>query len=168
MHQIGDPVRISPYLKETLTDADLRVIEKIVRSTGNFSDAEVEVALEVAQDCLRRGDKSGYYFLWYETHESACGFCCYGPIPCTLNRFEIYWIVVDTAKQRSGIGTSLLRESERRIRLIGGTAVYLDTSLKNSYRTARGFYESNGYMQQAVLKDFYTDGDDKIIYMKKL
>jgi ribosomal protein S18 acetylase RimI-like enzyme len=168
MRQMGDPARMSQYIRVTLTPSDLPVLKNIVRSTGNFTDAEVEVALEVAEECLRRGDGSGYHFLWYETHEPACGFCCYGPVPCTLGRFEIYWIVVDIAKQRSGIGTSLLRESEKKIRLMGGTAVYLDTSSKNSYRTTRGFYESNGYVQQAVLEDFYDSGDDKIIYMKKL
>ena len=155
-------------LRESIVASDVAAVKRLVRGTGNFTPPEVDVALEVAQDGIARGDASGYHFLWYTTHEADEGFCCYGPIPCTVRRFEIYWIVVDRNRQHRGIGSILLREAEKRIREMDGCMVYLDTSLKDSYIPTRAFYEKNGYLPVARLEDFFDDGDHKVIYRKVL
>lgn len=163
----GPPVVSSRFLRESVTGSDLSSIERLTRAAGNFTNHEINIALEVTEERLSRGLRSGYHYLWYTIHDIDCGFCCYGPIPCTINRFEIYWIVVDPARQHSGIGSLLLGESEKKIWEMGGKAVYLDTSSKESYRATRRFYEKNGYVPIAVLEDFYTKGDHKLIYRKK-
>ena len=155
-------------LRESITASDIPAVGRLTGGTGNFTGEEVDVALEVARDGIARGDASGYHFIWYATHETDAGFCCYGPIPCTVGRFEIYWIVVDRKLQHRGIGSMLIGEAEKRIRAMNGTAVYLDTSLKDSYRATRVFYEKNGYLPVARLDDFFADGDHKVIYRKLL
>jgi ribosomal protein S18 acetylase RimI-like enzyme len=155
-------------LRESISTDDIPILESLVRSTQNFTELEVSVAIEVAEEYCSKGEKSGYDFLWYTVKGRHVGFCCFGPIPCTIDRYEIYWIVIDKMMQRTGIGTVLLREAERRIVQKGGKAIYLDTSSKETYLNARIFYEKNGYTQVTILDDFYTDGDHKIIYRKKI
>jgi len=46
--------------------------------------------------------------------------------------------------------------------------VYIETSNRHHYAPTRGFYLRCGYTQEALLKDFYASGDDKVIYVKKL
>lgn len=155
-------------VRESITARDIPAVKRLVQEAGNFTDAEIEVALEVAEDGIARGEKSGYHFLWYSIHGTDAGFCCYGPIPCTVQRFEIYWIAVDRNQQHKGIGSLLLSETEKRIRTMDGCMVLLDTSMKNSYLPTRAFYEKNGYLPVARLDNFYAAGDDKAIYRKIL
>ena len=46
--------------------------------------------------------------------------------------------------------------------------VYIETSNREQYAPTRGFYLRCGYRQEALLKDFYAVGDDKVIYGKVL
>ena len=158
--------RHSAFLRDSITLIDIPVLEKLVRSTRKFTEYEVRVAIEVAEEYCDKGERSGYRYLWYTVHGTHAGFCCFGPIPCTLDRYEIYWIIVDGNMQRTGIGTILLEEAMNKIGNLGGKAIYLDTSSKYSYRNTRRFYEKNGYSQVAILDNFYSDGDHKIIYRK--
>ena len=41
-------------------------------------------------------------------------------------------------------------------------------SNRHHYLPTRGFYLRCGYRQEALLKDFYAPGDDKVIYIKLL
>ncbi|MCX5752727.1 MAG: GNAT family N-acetyltransferase, partial [Candidatus Krumholzibacteria bacterium] len=80
----------------------------------------------------------------------------------------LYWIAVHPEYQGRGLGKALMREAERRIRAAGGTRIYIDTSYKAQYEDTRAFYLSLGYELDALLKDFYSPGDDKVIYRKLL
>ena len=44
----------------------------------------------------------------------------------------------------------------------------MDTSQRTEYASTRAFYESCGYLQEAVLRDFYAPGDGKVVYCKVL
>ena len=61
-----------------------------------------------------------------------------------------------------------MREAERLVAEAGGTRIYIDTSYKAQYEDTRAFYLSLGYELDALLKDFYSPGDDKVIYRKLL
>ena len=70
--------------------------------------------------------------------------------------------------QGAGVGTLLIRETERLIGAMGGTRVYVETSSKDQYVSTRRFYESRGYGTETVLRDFYAPGDGKVIFLKVL
>ena len=67
-----------------------------------------------------------------------------------------------------GIGKALLIKSESIISEMGGDRVYIETSSRKSYEATRLFYSNCGYKKEAVLKDFYSTGDNKVIYIKKI
>ena len=62
----------------------------------------------------------------------------------------------------------LIQATEAEIPALGGTRVYIETSSRELYHPTRRFYERCGYALEAVLKDFYTPEDDKLIYRKSL
>ena len=96
------------------------------------------------------------------------GYTCYGPIPGTDASFDLYWIAVHPDTQGKGVGKTLIRESEERIKAVGGQRVYIETSSKDQYVPTRRFYLACGYAQEALLADFYRPGDSKVIYSKAL
>jgi D-alanine-D-alanine ligase len=151
-----------------VTPDDRAPLEQMIRGTGFFTEAEVEVAMELIDAYIEKGEKSGYCFLVRDFGEGIEGYTCYGQIPCTRSSWDLYWIVVRNDLQRQKLGSGLLVETERWIANLGGTLLYIDTSARPLYNPTRLFYQRNGYVERAFLKDFYTPGDGKFIFVKEL
>lgn len=157
---------MKPILREEPVAADAAAIREIVASTGMFYDYEVDVAVELVDERLKRGPASGYFFVFAELDGRTVGYSCYGPIACTLNSYDLFWIVVHKDCQGCGLGRLLLEESEQRIAAAGGRRVYVETSGREQYLPTRTFYDHCNYTLEAQLTDFYGPGDDKAIYVK--
>ena len=148
-----------------LTAADRRRIEEITRAVLVFRDDEVPVALEVFDGAA--GGSPDYIALGATVDERLVGWICWGPTPCTLGTYDLYWMAVDPTMHGSGIGATLLREMEGRL---AGSArlIVVETAGRPDYRPTRAFYEARGYRRAAVIPDFYAPGDDQVIYVKAL
>ncbi|MCU0531815.1 MAG: GNAT family N-acetyltransferase [Syntrophales bacterium] len=140
----------------------------IVASTGLFRPDEIGIAVELVEERLRVGPASGYHFIFAEREGRVLGYSCYGPVPLTLQSYDLYWIAVRKDLQGTGIGRMLLERSEAAVIELGGRRVYIETSSKAMYRNTRRFYDRNGYRAEATLKEFYSPGDHKVIYVKAL
>lgn len=148
---------------------DAETVRGIVEATAYFTPAEIPVAVELVQENLAKGAAaSGYYFVFAERGGRTIGYVCYGPTPCTVSSFNLYWIAVHPELQGKGLGKALMRETEAKVAAMGGTRLYIDTSYKAQYEDTRAFYESLGYSLGALLPDYYAPGDDKVIYVKVL
>jgi GNAT superfamily N-acetyltransferase len=140
----------------------------IVQSSGFFSAAEIELACELAADKLEHGWQSSYQFLFAQDSGQVVGYTCYGLIPATAGSYDLYWIAVSEAMRGRGLGKILLQKTESLISCVGGRHVYAETSSRAQYTPTHRFYETCGYIVEAVLKDFYAPDDSKIIYSKVL
>ncbi len=149
-------------------ETDPKRVRRLVEITGFFSAAEMDIAEDLAVQRLQKGDDSGYYFIFAEHFDRLAGYVCYGPIPATRDRYDLYWIAVHPDFQGRGLGRHLLRKVEDRIAKTGGGRLYADTSQRSQYAGTRAFYEDCGFQLEAVLKDFYAPGDGKVIYRKSL
>ena len=157
------------HYRDRIVKSDIRTVREIVEATGFFTLAEIDVAIELVQEHLDKGIASGYFFLLAEDGQDVTlGYTCYGPIPCTQDSFDLYWIAVRPDHQGCGIGKNLLSQSEQAIAELGGSRIYIETSSRISYTPTREFYLKSGYHNVAALKDFYAPGDDKIIFCKEL
>jgi ribosomal protein S18 acetylase RimI-like enzyme len=75
---------------------------------------------------------------------------------------------VDPDARRNGVGRKLLTASEEAVRAIGGRMLIAETSGTPAYESTRAFYLGMGYAAEATIKDFYTPGDDLVIFVKRL
>ena len=156
------------YRSEVLSE-DGETVREIVDATGYFTPSEVPVAVELVQEAFAKGSvASGYHFIFAGRGGETIAYICYGPIPCTISSYNLYWIAVHPDFQGQGLGKALMREAEKRIAAAGGSRIYIDTSYKAQYEDTRAFYQSLGYELDALLRDFYSPGDDKVIYRKLL
>lgn len=153
----------------TQTRADDRpAVQRLVAAAGNFSADERAIALELVEAVLAQGDASGYQFLWLEQAGQLVGYSCFGDIPGSEHSWDLYWIVVDPARQGQGLGRLLLSASERVVRARGGAQLFIDTSGQGDYAATRAFYRRCGYQLAAELPDFYRPGDGKCIFVRGL
>jgi ribosomal protein S18 acetylase RimI-like enzyme len=154
-------------LRKDARDADREAVRRIVVSTGFFNDEEVDIAVELIEESLAKGaEASGYHFIFGEADGRTVGYACFGPIAGTAASFDLYWIGVDAAARGRGIGRRLMDAAERRIAAMGGRRVYVETSTREQYAPTRAFYERCGYKIEAILENFYGDGDGKAIFIK--
>ena len=155
--------------RDHVVPADRKTVQTIVESTGFFTPEEIEVAVELVDAGLSGESISDYLFLFCEDDlGKGLGYTCYGHIPCTHGSFDLYWIAVHKDHQSLGIGRGLLKRTEEKIRKMGGMRVYIETSSRDLYKPTQGFYLNAGYNPEATLKDYYSPGDSKIIYVKHL
>jgi ribosomal protein S18 acetylase RimI-like enzyme len=148
---------------------DPEKIRTIVEATGFFSAEEVEISVELVLERLTKGIESGYHFLFAEDDNGKLvGYTCYGPVTGTESSFDLYWIVVDNGFQGHGIGKLLDCKTAELVKEMGGTRIYAETSSRDQYEPTRAFYRKAGYHEAACLEDFYSPGDGKIIFVKKV
>lgn len=159
---------LSPLFREEARPEDGQAIGRLVRATGFFSEEEAEIAVELVEERLARGDASGYFFLFAEEADRLLGYACFGPIPGSVHSFDLYWIAVDPGEQGRGIGRMLMAASERIMAGHGASLIYADTSSRPQYEPTRAFYLACGYREEAFLADFYAPGDGKVIFVKPL
>ena len=157
---------VSPHLRH-LTRADRSRIEEITRAVGLFREDEIPVALEVFDEAVGGATPNTYSTLGAEIDGRLAGWICWGPTPCTLGTYDLYWMAVDPDYQGAGLGTALLQDMERRL---GGVArlIVIETAGRPDYAGTRAFYQSHGYSPVATIPDFYAPGDDQVVFVKKV
>ena len=143
-------------------------VAEIVRATGVFRPEEVTIALEVFDGAVAKPGVDYHALGAYDELDLLLGFTCYGSTPCTEATWDLYWIAVDPAGHRRGVGRALMEAAERAIALANGRLVVVETSSRPDYGPTRAFYEALAYRATARIPDFYAAGDDLIVYTKQL
>lgn len=155
-------------LREAAREGDAERVQAIVAASGFFNPEEVAIAASLVRERLERGPASGYEFLFLDQGERTLGYTCWGEIGGAPGRWDLYWIAVDPVERHRGLGRFLLRETEARIAARGGARVYVETGGKAMYEPTRRFYAACGYVEEARLRDFYAEGDDKVFFVRAL
>ena len=147
---------------------DVGAIEKLLRATDAFNQAEIEVALELIDIVLNDPQQQDYAVRVAETNGQVSGYILYGQVPMTTGNFEVYWIAVDPAVQGHGVGRDLIRHVEDVLRAENGRMICLETSSQPSYARTRVFYEKAGFVEESCIQHFYKPGDHRLTYVKRL
>jgi GNAT superfamily N-acetyltransferase len=147
---------------------DRSAIERITASSGYFTEKEVRLALSVFDEAIASPECS-YRYLLAEMDDRVVGYACWGKDEQSDSSYELYWIAVDEACRAHGIGKRLLHAVEESIhRLSPGGQLFIETSGREQYYPTRNFYERLGYIKAAWLDDYFSPGDARVIYSKRL
>ena len=153
--------------RKTVKESDLNSIKEILESTGFFYDYEVDIAIELAEENMTRGeDASGYIFIVVEDAGNPVAFACYGKTPCTADSFDLYWIAVHQNQKGKGIGKQLMKMAEENIAQLSGKNIWIETSSRPLYEPTRQFYLNLGCKIVAELPNFYGENDHKVVFLK--
>lgn len=153
----------------TATVDDGSQIQDITARAGVFNEEEIDSVRVMWDEYLTLGPAgSGYNFLVEREGAQVLGFAIYGPRELTEGVFDLYWIAVDPHARRNGVGRTLLAACETAACQQGARLIIAETSGTPLYENTRQFYLRTGYVNEAIIKDFYTPGDDLWIFIKRL
>ncbi len=141
-------------------------LEQLTRATGLFREEEVATAVELLDESLAGDDD--YQFVGAFADDQLIGYACWGPTPGTEATYDLYWIVVDRERQRTGIGSQLLGAVEQRLTTHDARLIVVETSSRDDYQPTRAFYEARGYTRAATIPGYYAPGDDLVVFTKDL
>ncbi len=165
------PSRHDPVMFRPFRSFDLAVVQDLVAAAGMFTAEEVgfleEELPSVDPGSTRRGDAEPRCVV-STAGDEVVGVVYYRPEEAAEGVWDLTMIAVDPAHQGAGIGHELLRHVEVTLAAQGARLLAVRTSGTTHYDGARVFYERAKYDRAATVGDWWTDGDDLVLYVKRL
>jgi len=146
--------------------SDAEPIEKILKKISQFTANEIEVAMELVNIAINNKNQTDYNVFVFEQHENVLGYHCTGKRPLTDAVYDMYWIVADPESKIKGVGTKLVEHAEQFVTEQGARWLLAETSSRESYTRTRNFYLRNNFSIVAEINDFYSVGDNLIVFGK--
>lgn len=147
-----------------VTQSDLPDLKKVLDSIELFPS---EMLDELIFDYLNNPETQEIWFTAVEnTTPISIGFCA--PEKLTEGTYNLYAIGVKSEVQGTGIGSKMMAFIEHHLRENGHRILIVDTSGTDAFAMTRKFYENLNYHKEAVIRDFWKEGDDKVVFWKKL
>jgi ribosomal protein S18 acetylase RimI-like enzyme len=148
------------------TDTDCLVA--LTARTGVFKPHELVALREVLDEYHAGNVELGHRAFACVEEGRIRGYVYYAPTPMTDRSWHLFWIAVDRTEQGRGLGGRLLAFVEADVKEHGGRLLIIETSSTPAYQLTRQFYRKHGYTPVATVPDFYADGDDLVVFTKRL
>jgi len=142
---------------------DLPFLINVVDSSGLFPGEMLE---EMIGDSLN-DPNSEHHWLTYKTDEPIA-VAYFAPEQMTSGTWNLYLIAVHSDYQGTGIGAQLMKHVENYLQSAGQRMLIVETSDLNDFTLTRKFYEGLNYEREAHIREFYTEGEGKIVFTKRL
>ena len=143
--------------------ADIPTLKAVLDQTGLFP---ADLLLPMAEPWL--SGQADHRWLTAVDEQTPIGFAYVEPERMTEGTFNLLAIAVLPSMQGSGVGKALVGSLMERLRNEGGRILLVETSSLHEYSATRSFYEGQAFTREARIRDFYQEGEDKIVYWVKL
>lgn len=147
-----------------VTHEDIDGLKAVLDSCGLFP---FEYLDEMISGYFNNSDSQDIWFTCIDNElPVAIGYCV--PEKLTNGTYNLLAIGVSENFQRKGIANEMMNYIERQLKSKGGRILIVETSSDDAQIGARKLYQKIGYTREAVIRDFWNDGEDKIVFWKKL
>lgn len=144
--------------------SDLDSLKIVLDSCGLFPSEYLD---EMISDYFNNLDTNEIWFTYVENNSPiSIGYCI--PEKLTSGTYNLLAIGVSENHQRKGVAVEMMNFIEQKLKTIGARVLIVETSSDDAQIGARNLYQKLGYNQEAVIRDFWNEGEDKIVYWKKL
>lgn len=146
---------------------DTTALIALANATGLFEPNQLEELGEILSDYFEGNSDSDRFWLVDEDN-GLVGVAYCETERMTDRTWNLQLIAIRPDRQGQGRGTALLRYVEQTLVERGGRMLLVETSGTPEFEHTRAFYRKCGYDEEARIRDFYTEGADKIVYCKAL
>ncbi|ELV1421410.1 N-acetyltransferase, partial [Escherichia coli] len=70
--------------------------------------------------------------------------------------------------QRQGVGHLLINEIEKELTIKQARLLLVETSSHIDFSAGRAFYTKQGFINEAIIRNYYDVGEDKVIFTKNM
>ena len=145
----------------TLEDAP--AVARLVVTAGMFGAEESAFVPPLFADVLG-SPRDGRHGLVVDDDAGVRGVAYWRPVEVADGVVDLTMIAVDPAVQGRGVGRALMRHAEAQARGAGQRLVLVQTSGRDQYAGTRRFYAALGYDEEARVRDYWTAGDDMVLF----
>jgi ribosomal protein S18 acetylase RimI-like enzyme len=144
--------------------SDLEGLKHVLNSIELFP---AEMLDDMISDYFNNPDSEEIWFTSIQKDQIvALGYCA--PEKLTEGTYNLYAIGVLSDLQGNGIGGAMMNYIEEYLKNQGHRILIVETSSTPEYDLTRDFYVKRNYSKEATIRDFWKEGDDKVIFWKKL
>jgi ribosomal protein S18 acetylase RimI-like enzyme len=148
----------------TVLKSDINDLKIVIDSCELFPSEYLD---EMISDYLNNPETHDIWFTYIDQNKPvAIGYCV--PEKLTDGTYNVLAIGVSKDFQRQGIAREMMGFIEQFLKKSDGRILIVETSTDDAQIGARNFYENIGYTHIATIKDFWKDGEDKIIFWKRI
>ena len=152
----------NPIIKATSSD-DIAGLQAVLEGTELFPS---EMLPEMLAPSLA-GETEAFWLTCHSGGE-AVGLCYTVPEDLADGTWNMLALAVRPDLQGKRLGAALVKAAEQHLKGKGQRILIVDTSGTDDFALTRKFYTQNGYDEEARIRDFWADGDDKVIFRKAL
>ncbi len=107
------------------------------------------------------------HWLTYEAGEPIA-VAYVAPERMTSGTWNLLLIAVHVDHQGCGVGTKLMKHVESLLKSNGQRLLLVETSDLEEFSSTRKFYQDIGYVKEAHIREFYDNGEGKVVFWKNL
>lgn len=138
-------------------------LQRVLTASGQFDADSIIYTLETLDNHLENPDSE----IWFTALENeAVGFAYCAPEPVTSGTWNLLMLWTKEGYEGKGFGRSLVSAVEAELKSRDARLLIVETSQLPEFETARTFYEKYGFTFEAEVKNFFAEGDNKLIYTK--
>ena len=152
----------TPTIKPT-SSGDVAALQTVVDETGLFPS---EMLPEMLAPSLA-GETEAFWLTCHLEGE-AVGLCYTVPEELADGTWNMLALAVRPDLQGKRLGQALVQTAEAHLKEKRQRILIVDTSGTDDFALTRKFYAQNGYDEEARIRDFWADGDDKVVFRKTL
>ena len=152
-------IEIRKVIKE-----DLPSLKEVLDSSELFPSEYLD---NMISDYLNNPSSKDLWFTSVQDNKPiSIAYCA--PEKLTEGTYNLYAIAIRKELQGKGIGKAMMNFIEKKLSESSVRVLIVDTSSDESLTLTRKFYKDLGYNHEATIRDFWQEGEDKIIFWKKL
>jgi hypothetical protein len=148
--------------------ADTPALVEMVRQTGAFSAEEIQDLQDRLDAYPERHAADDHQALTWVHDGRPAGLAYAAPVAMTDHTWSLYWLVTPEASPGPEAADRLLAAVEQDVRGRGGRLLVFEASSASGHEQVRQLLAAHGFQLGAVLPDFYADGEDQMIFRKRL
>lgn len=143
---------------------DVEALKQVLDSSGLFPSGLLD---DMISDYFNNPSSNDIWFTKVENDRPVSIAYC-APEKFTVGTYNLYAIAVRKDYQGKGIGGEMMNYIEGLLRKKGHRILLVETSGSPEFELTRKFYHKCNYTKEATIREFWNEGDDKVVFWKKL
>ena len=147
---------------------DTAPILALAESVGLFSLEEVEQLRPMVEEAVADGEGQRPFWLVDAADDGLVSVAYCEPERMAEGTWNLQLIAVRPDCQGQGRGGTMLEAVKQELLAQGARLLLVDTLGSDEFESVRKFYRSQGFVEEARIRDFYAEGADKVTFWKAL